>query len=112
MMVELAREGATAKARPEDLASWRDWAYQAAQASGETAEGGVAIEAQATGRDVRSLVSVISCFKALEQVIAGLVAGGMLSSNHKQVVEVTVRRPRVTGVDGLVVRISDFHAPF
>lgn len=112
MRLELVREGAAAAAKQGDLIGWRTWAYEAAQSAQVSADGPVMVEAWATARNKPALPHTMSCFRALELVIDGLVAGGVLRGAPHELVDVRLRRPRVTGVDGMVIVVTDSLEPF
>lgn len=111
MKIELARTGATVAGRHLDLLSWRQWAYDEATDRQTATVGPVALEVRATSRDRRALPSTLACLKAVELVVDGLSAGGMIATQSK-VVELRVLSPIVTGEDGMLVTISDALAPF
>jgi hypothetical protein len=114
MRVQLVREGCSvaAKARVIDP-TWRTWAYEQAQGRvGVRTNGHVAITVQATARDKRSVPEVVGCLATIEAVLDGLKAGGLLRDTRGELVELRVRQPAVTGVDGLVLDITDVQEPF
>lgn len=92
--------------------SWRTWAYEQGVASGARTDGHVCVIVQATAKDAKSSPEVHTCLPAVELVLAGLRAAGVLRESRHELVELRVRRPIVTGVDGMLVDVQDVHEPF
>jgi hypothetical protein len=110
--VELARRGASAhgKSVGDD---WRTWAYEEAIAlAGRRLEGPVVVAFTPTCATRAKLCNVESAMVACQMVMAGLVAGGLLSGARGEVVALTIKMPLVTGDDGMRVEAWDCHEPF
>lgn len=113
MRFQIVRTDCTVSAKKRVVdPSWRTWAYEQAQAAGVRTDGKVVVVVQATAKDARSVPEVVGCLPAVEMVLDGLKAGGAIRDNRHELVELRVRQPIVTGVDGMMVDVADVHEPW